>query len=264
MCIRDRIYETLNLDKVNEHYNDLMDIHETSLQQFTFGILSLEEKAKVEQYFWSIATRMFELVRHQKDFEDTAASLSDLLSDTYSCNFSVFQSLPDCWAVDHLFPVMPIHRLAERPIREAALVDLTCDSDGKIGQFIDTDSGQAKKTLSVHSVEEGKPYFMGAFLVGAYQETLGDLHNLFGDTDAVHVALNDKGYEVVDVVEGDTVGEVLTYVQYNLEVLVNNIRRASERSILKGQMTKSEARVLLKYYQEGLAGYTYLEEPENL
>jgi len=257
------IYETLDLTNAKEFYNDLIDIQENSLQLFTFGILSLEEKAKIEQYFWSIATRMFKLVRREKEQEDLAETLRKLLSDTFFCNFSVFQSLPDSWAVDQLFPVIPIHRHNKKPDREATLVDLTCDSDGKISHFIDVESGEPQNTLPVHAYDEATPYFFGVFLVGAYQETLGDLHNLFGDTDAVHVSIQDNGYQVVDVVEGDTVGEVLTYVQYNLEKLVNRIRRASDRSILEGQMTKSEARILMKYYQEGLAGYTYLEEPES-
>ena len=256
------IYETLDIENVNEYFNDLNDIQENSLQLFTFGILSLSEKAKIEQYFWSIASRMCQLVKDRKDFEDLYLELKELLSDTYFCNFSVFQSLPDSWAVGNLFPVQPIHRLDEKPNCEATLVDLTCDSDGKIAKFIDTNLGEPQPTLSVPKIDPNKPYFFGAFLAGAYQEILGDLHNLFGDTDAVHVSIHENGYTVEDVVEGDTVGEVLTYVQYNLEKLVNRIRRASERSIVEGQMSKSEARLLMRYYQQGLAGYTYLEEPE--
>ena len=257
------IYETLDLKNCNEYYHDLMDIHENSLQLFTLGILSLAEKAKVDQYFWSTATRMRTLIRTSKDHEDLYAALNVLLSDTYFCNFSVFQSLPDSWAVGQMFPVLPIHRLNHEPDREATLVDLTCDSDGKIAKFIDLETGEPRNTLPVHSYNPSQPYFLGVFLVGAYQEILGDLHNLFGDTDAVHVSIKDGGYSVDNVVEGDTVGEVLSYVQYNLEKLTGNIRKASEHSILEGRMTKIEARKLMRYYQEGLSGYTYLEEPEK-
>ena len=256
------IYETLDLLNANEYFHDLTDIHENSLQLFTFGILSLAEKAKIEQYYWSICTRMCQMVEGSKDHEDLYSDLRRLLSDTYFCNFSVFQSLPDSWAVGHMFPVMPIHKLRQKPDRDVTLVDLTCDSDGKIASFIDVEAGEPRNTLPVHRLEKGKPYYLGVFLVGAYQEILGDLHNLFGDTDAVHVSINESGYHVDDVVEGDTVGEVLSYVQYNLEKLTGQIRRAAEHSIVEGRMTKVEARRLMRYYQEGIAGYTYLEEPE--
>ena len=257
------IYETLNLKNINEFYNDLVEIHENSLKLFTFGILSLAEKARIEQYYWSIATRMCQIIKGSKDHEDLFIELKQLLSDTYFCNFSVFQSLPDSWAVGHMFPVLPIHQLNKEPDREVTLVDLTCDSDGKIASFIDVDTGEPRKTLPVHSYKPNKPYYLGVFLVGAYQEILGDLHNLFGDTDAVHISISEKGYNVNDVVEGDTVGEVLSYVQYNLEKLTNRIRRAAEKSIVQGQMTKTEARTLIHYYQQGLNGYTYLEESEG-
>ncbi len=257
------IYETLDLDNVNEYYHDLTDIQENSLQLFTFGILSLAEKAKIEQYFWSITTRMCKLVEGNSDYEDLYYSLSNLLSDTYFCNFSVFQSLPDSWAVNHMFPVLPIHKLDKKPEREVTLVDMTCDSDGKIASFIDVEAGEPRKTLPVQGYKPNEPYYLGVFLVGAYQEILGDLHNLFGDTDAVHVSINENGYSVDDVVEGDTVGEVLSYVQYNLEKLTANIRKAAEHSIIEGRMSKIEARTLMRYYQDGLAGYTYLEDTDN-
>ena len=256
------IYQTLSLKNINEFYNDLTEIHENSLKLFTFGILSLAEKAKIEQYYWSIATRMCELVKNSEDHEDLFIELKERLSDTFFCNFSVFQSLPDSWAVGHLFPVLPIHKLNEEPGREATLVDLTCDSDGKIASFIDIETGGTKKTLPVHSYQKDQAYYLGVFLVGAYQEILGDLHNLFGDTDAVHISIGKEGYRVNDVVEGDTVDEVLSYVQYNKEKLTNRVRRATEKSIARGEMTKTEARTLIHYYQNGLSGYTYLEETE--
>ena len=256
------IYETLSMENINEFYHDLMEIHDNSLQRFTFGILSLAEKAKIEQYYWAIATRMRQMAKNSKDHEDLFDDLKKLLSDTYFCNFSVFQSLPDSWAVGHIFPVLPIHQLNKLPDREVTLVDLTCDSDGKIANFIDIETGETRKTLPVHSCKPDEPYYLGVFLVGAYQEILGDLHNLFGDTDAVHISINNKGYHVENVVEGDKVGEVLSYVQYNLEKLTAKVRKAAEQSIVRGEMTKAEARTLMHYYQQGLNGYTYLEESE--
>ena len=222
------------------------------------------QRAKAENLCWVILTRMEKMARVHPDAEDMAKALRETLSDTYFCNFSVFQSMPDSWAVQQVFPVLPIHRLNEEPTRRATLVDLTCDSDGKIGQFIDTTGEYAKQKKTGLEVHEftGAPYYMGVFLVGAYQEILGDLHNLFGDTDAVHITVSSAGYSVDEVVEGDTVTEVLSYVQYNRHELVESIRRASEDSILKGTLTKNEAKALMKHYEEGLSGYTYLEDPE--
>ncbi|MES2856326.1 MAG: biosynthetic arginine decarboxylase, partial [Bdellovibrionota bacterium] len=259
------IHEQLNEKNITEFYHDVMHIRETILQLFTFGVLSLAQRAKAENLCWVILTKMEEMAWKMEDTSDLAASLQEILSDTYFCNFSVFQSMPDSWAVGQLFPVLPIHRLDEEPTRKAILVDMTCDSDGKIGQFIDADvtRGKSKKTaLEVHEMKEGQPYYMGVFLVGAYQEILGDLHNLFGDTDAVHITLTSSGYTVDHVVEGDTVTEVLSYVQYHRPELIESIRRASEASILAGTISKNEARVLMRHYEEGLSGYTYLEDPE--
>jgi arginine decarboxylase len=258
------IYEQVNDNNLHEFYHDVMHIRETILQLFTFGVLGLGQRAKAENLCWVILTKMEGIARKSEDAEDLAQTLQELLSDTYFCNFSVFQSMPDSWAVGQLFPVLPIHRLNEEPNRKAILVDLTCDSDGKIGQFIDENTqAQANKTaLEVHELREGQPYYMGVFLVGAYQEILGDLHNLFGDTDAVHITVTNAGYTVDHVVEGDTVTEVLSYVQYHRPELIESIRKASEESILSGTITKNEARALMKHYEEGLSGYTYLEDPE--
>jgi arginine decarboxylase len=265
--VQDLVYikEQLNANNLHEFYHDVLHIKETILQLFTFGVLSLEQRAKAENLCWVILTRMHSLARQVPDAEELQKPLQDLLSDTYFCNFSVFQSMPDSWAVGQLFPVLPIHRLNEEPNRQAILVDLTCDSDGKIGQFInisETAAGsRAKKAaLEVHEVKPNEPYFMGVFLLGAYQEILGDLHNLFGDTDAVHVTVTSAGYSVDEVVEGDTVTEVLSYVQYNRAELIESVRRAAEESIQNGSITKNESRLLLRIYEEGLAGYTYLED----
>lgn len=258
------IYATIDEENVKEFYHDLVDIKENSLQLFTFGILTLEQKAKIEKYFWSISTKMLKLLKDNTELKDLTDSLKNLLSDTYFCNFSVFQSMPDSWAVDQVFPFAPIHRHLEKPDREAVLVDLTCDSDGKIRRFIDHESEESATTLSVHRYDPATPYYFGAFLVGAYQEILGDLHNLFGDTDAVHVSLNETGYTIDSVVEGDTVAEVLSYVAYQREELMSLMRQACERSIEKNEMTTAEAKRLLNYYQQGLSGYTYLEDAENM
>ncbi len=258
------ILEQLNENNLIEFYHDVLHVKETSLQLFTFGVLTLPQRAKIENLSWVILTKMQQMARRNPDCEDLSKTLEDLLSDTYFCNFSVFQSMPDSWAVGQLFPVMPIHRLTEEPNRRAILVDLTCDSDGKIGQFIDCATGsKVKKTaLEVHTFDPTKPYYLGVFLVGAYQEILGDLHNLFGDTDAVHITVTSAGYTVDHVVEGDTVTEVLSYVQYQRPELIEGIRRASEESILSGAISKAEARLLMRHYEEGLSGYTYLEEQE--
>jgi arginine decarboxylase len=183
------------------------------------------------------------------------------MSDTYFCNFSLFQSIPDSWAIKQLFPVMPIHRLAERPTQHAVIGDITCDSDGKIDQFIDR--RDVKKTLPLHAFN-GEPYFLGVFLVGAYQEILGDLHNLYGDTHAVHVSLDDADNIVVDeVVKGDTVREVLDYVEFDVERLVNKFRADIEAAVREGRVNDGEMGAMLRFYEDGLQGYTYLEEPPH-
>lgn len=256
------IYEKVNKDNINECFNDLTQSKQEVLQLFTYGVLSLEQRAWCESMYFTIATKMMSIARSTADSEDIQAALSEELCDTYFGNFSLFQSVPDSWAVGQLFPVMPIHRLEEEPTRFATLADLTCDSDGKIEKFIDTENGDFRKTLQLHQFDEHNPYFIGVFLTGAYQEILGDLHNLFGDTDAVHIALSDLGYTIDHYVPGDTVTEVLTYVQYGRTELVDNVRQALEESIQKGTITKQDARLLIKHYEEGLSGYTYLEEPE--
>ena len=187
-------------------------------------------------------------------------NLDTLLSDTYFCNFSVFQSMPDSWAIKQLFPIMPIHRLNEAPTRRAVLGDITCDSDGKVDQFIDL--RDVKSTLELHPVTDGQPYYLGTFLLGAYQEILGDLHNLLGDTNAVHVTMEADGTANVDtVIKGDSVTEVLHYVQYSAEILINRVRKDVERAVRAGMLSVQESREFLGFYENGLAGYTYLEEP---
>ncbi len=254
------IYRSLSKDNINEYYNDLIEKKRDTLQLFTYGVLSLEQRAKAEDLFRAIATKIVDIARNNPELEDIKYALEQELSDTYFCNFSVFQSLPDSWALDQLFPIMPIHRLNERPDRRAVLVDLTCDSDGNITNFIDAETGGEQKYLEVHGLEPGNPYYMAVFLTGAYQEILGDLHNLFGDTDAVHVSLNENGYHIDHVVEGDDVKEVLQYVEYYRADLLERVRKATESSILKGTISRYEARLLLEHYERGLSSYTYLTE----
>ena len=256
------IYEKLTKDNLNECFNDLQQARSEANSLFTYGVLSLPQRAWAESMYFAIATKMIGLAQALEDGEDIVAALSQELCDTYFCNFSVFQSVPDSWAVGQLFPVMPIHRLDEKPSREATLADLTCDSDGKLEKFIDVETGKTKKTLPVHGFVPGKPYYLGVFLTGAYQEILGDLHNLFGDTDAVHVSITENSYTLDHYIPGDTVTEVLSYVQYRHYNMVDSIRSAAEESIQKGQIAKHEAKLLIKHYEEGLSGYTYLEEGE--
>ncbi|MFN7904088.1 MAG: biosynthetic arginine decarboxylase [Pseudobdellovibrionaceae bacterium] len=256
------IFEKVTKDNLNECFNDLSVAKQETLQLFTYGVLSLEQRAWCESMYFTIATKMLLIAKTTPDAEDITTQLSQELCDTYYCNFSVFQSVPDSWAVGQLFPVMPIHRLGEEPKRQATLADLTCDSDGKIEKFIDGLTGEYKRTLKIHDFKEGEQYYMGVFLTGAYQEILGDLHNLFGDTDAVHISLSDAGYTVDHYVPGDTVTEVLSYVQYGRGEMVDSVRQATEESIQKGTITKAEAKLLIKHYEEGLSGYTYLEELE--
>lgn len=244
---------------INEYYNDLIEKKRDILQLFTYGALSLEQRAKAEDLYWATATKIAELTQNMPDFEDLYYELAKDLSDTYFGNFSVFQSLPDSWALDQLFPVLPIHRLQEKPENTAIIVDLTCDSDGKISDFIDTQTGGTQKYLEVHNLKDTEAYYMGVFLTGAYQEILGDMHNLFGDTDTVYIRMHESGYNIEHYVEGDTVTDVLSYVSYTKPELTEKIRQSIEKNIKSGNLSKIEARLLMQHYELGLSGYTYFE-----
>jgi len=259
------IYTHVNSDNLNEYYNDLLEKKRDTNNMFSYGVLTLEQKARAEDLSWAITAKMVKIAKDVEDAEQIFWELEKELSDTYYCNFSVFQSLPDSWALQQVFPVMPIHRLDERPEQRAILVDLTCDSDGKITRFIDIDEGELQSYLEVHTLKEEEPYFLAAFITGAYQETLGDLHNLFGDTNAIHVTVNGDGnsFSIDHVVEGDSVEEVLSYVEYSKPTLVENIRLACEKSIVSGQLSKHDAKLFLNHYTQALSGYTYLEDPEE-
>ena len=239
-----------------ESFHDAVQLKEEAGSLFSLGYLNLEARARAERMFWKCCTRVLRTVRNLSDVPEELRDLEKSMADTYYGNFSVFQSAPDHWAVGQLFPAMPIHRLDEEPTRRGVIADLTCDSDGKIDRFIDPHA--AKSVLELHPFG-GDGYYIGVFLVGAYQEILGDLHNLFGDTDAVHVRLSDDGgYTVDHVVEGDTVQEVLQYVQHDPRDLSERVRRTIEKSLRAGQITLEESARLRKRYEQGLRDHTYL------
>jgi arginine decarboxylase len=250
-------YKDVSRKNVLEAYHDALEYKEEALQLFNLGNLSLEERVVAEDIFWAICQKLLKQVRDMREVPEELEGLERALSDTYFCNFSMFQSLPDIWAIDQLFPIMPIHRLGEEPTRRAVLADITCDSDGKIDHFIDR--RDVKSVLELHPIN-GQDYYLGIFLIGAYQEILGDLHNLFGNTNTVHVSLAaGGGYQIDHVVTGDTVTDVLKYVSYSREELVARLRRFAELAVRANRMTLEETRSMLRMYEEGLAGYTYLE-----
>jgi arginine decarboxylase len=252
------IHHDLKKKNLLESYHDAIQAVDESLSMFNVGALSVELRALVERLFWAVCSKIRKIVRELEFTPEELQGLEVLLSDTYFCNFSIFQSMPDSWAIKQLFPIMPIHRLNEVPTRRAVLGDITCDSDGKIDQFIDL--RDVRNTLQLHPYT-GEQYILGAFLLGAYQEILGDLHNLFGDTNAVHVSLDEDGEVNIDeFVKGDTVREVLAYVQYAAEELTSRLRKDVERAVRGGKLSLAESKQLLRFYEQGLDGYTYLEE----
>jgi len=255
------IYRDLSKKNFLEGYHDAVQSLDETLNLFNLGYLNIDLRATAEQLFWAVCLKLLRIVRELDYVPEELQGLESLLSDTYFCNFSIFQSMPDSWAVNQLFPIMPIHRLNQPPTRRAVLGDITCDSDGKIDQFIDL--RDVRNTLELHSYN-GEPYYLAAFLLGAYQEILGDLHNLFGDTNAVHVSIDDDGEVNLDaVIKGDTVREVLNYVQYSSEELVARMRKDVERAVRTGKISLDESRQFLRFYESGLEGYTYLEEPHQ-
>jgi len=248
--------EALSPERIEEVFHDALFAKERTQEYFASGVFSLRDKADAEQLYLATLHALQQAIGDDKgSFPEIAAHIDSALVDRYFCNFSVFQSLPDHWAIDQLFPIMPIHRLLEPPTRRGTLQDITCDSDGVIDRFVGGRKG--KPSLELHPVFEGEPYILGIFLTGAYQEILGDLHNLFGDTNAVHVRLTDQGYEVTDLVHGDTVTEVLNYVQFHASDLLATFRRKVGNA--KG-LSRQEANSFIADFVAGLEGYTYLEE----
>ncbi len=252
-------YRSIVSRNLLESYHDAQQALDAALNLFSLGYLPLEQRCLAENFFWAICRKIQKMSKELDFMPEELEGLEAMLSDTYFCNFSLFQSMPDSWAIKQLFPIMPIHRLDEEPTHHAVLGDITCDSDGKVDQFIDR--RDVKKTLALHEFSGGD-YYMGAFLVGAYQEILGDLHNLFGDTHAVHVHLTPQGEVILDeVIKGDTVREVLDYVQYKSDSLVAGLRRSVELAVREGRLNYEEAGRLVRFYEDGLHGYTYLEDP---
>ncbi|HPB05665.1 MAG TPA: biosynthetic arginine decarboxylase, partial [Prolixibacteraceae bacterium] len=252
-----KIWDNLNQTGMLESWHDAQQIREESLDRFALNLLDLKTRALIERLFWSIAREVFDMATEIKHIPFELKQLPKMLADKYFCNFSLFQSLPDSWAIDQIFPIMPIHRLEEKPIKNATIQDITCDSDGKIDNFISTKN--VSYYLPLHKLKSTEPYYIGVFLVGAYQEILGDLHNLFGDTNAVHVSVNEKGYHIDQIIDGETVAEVLDYVQYSAKKLVRTVETWVTASVKQGKITASEGKEFLSNYRSGLYGYTYLE-----
>jgi arginine decarboxylase len=251
-------YNNLTIRNLLEGYHDAQQALELAMNLFAGGYLPLDQRSLAENLYWAICRKIQRLVRQLEFVPEDLQGLDALLSDTYFCNFSLFQSMPDSWAIKQLFPVMPIHRLNEQPTSNAVLGDITCDSDGKIDQFIDR--RDVKRTLPLHKFN-GEPYYLGAFLLGAYQEILGDMHNLFGDTNAVHVRLGESGEVLLDtLIKGDTVREALEYVEFDVNALTKKMRTDVEQAVRDNRIDYSECGRFLRFYEEGLQGYTYLED----
>ncbi len=251
-------YRSIGERRLVECYHDAQQAREQALQMFNLGYLSLVHRGLVERLYWATCARIRDACRRLESVPEELEGLEAVLSDIYFCNVSVFQSLPDSWAIDQLFPIMPIHRLGERPGRKAVLADITCDSDGKIDRFVSL--RETKRTLEVHDLRDGEPYYLAAFLVGAYQETLGDLHNLFGDTHVVHIKLHEEGgWWIEETVKGDTAAEVLRYMRYDVDRLLPQLARDCERAVREGRLSLAESQALRRFYDGELNGYTYLE-----
>ncbi len=252
------IWDRLDSARLFESWHDALQIREEALDLFSLGLLDLRTRAQIEKLFWSIAREVGEIAGGMKHVPEDLRKISKMIPDKYFCNFSLFQSLPDSWAIDQLFPIVPISRLDEKPTRTCTIQDITCDSDGKIANFISAQG--TSSALPVHPLKPGEPYYLAVFLVGAYQEILGDMHNLFGDTNAVHVSVFKDRYEIDQIIEGETVDEVLDYVQYNPKKLVRNLETWVTASMKAGTITPEEGRDFISTYRSGLFGYTYLEK----
>ena len=251
-------FNNLTTRNALEGYHDAQQALDMALNLFSGGYLPLTQRVQAETLYWAILLKLQKLVQQMDEVPEDLQNLDEQLSSTYFCNFSLFQSIPDSWAIKQLFPVMPIHRLQERPTEHAVLGDITCDSDGKIDQFIDR--RDVKRTLPLHAFGDD-PYYLGVFLVGAYQEILGDMHNLFGDTHAVHIRLDGDGNVVLEaVIKGDTVQEVLDYVEFDAEMLLHRMRVDVEAAVREGRIELEQSGRLLRFYEDGLHGYTYLED----
>ena len=251
------IWDKLSTRSMLEDWHDAEDIREEALDLFRHGIIDLKTRAQIESLYWAISHEVAELAHHQKHVPDDLRNLDKQMADKYFCNFSLFQSMPDSWGIDQLFPIMPIDRLKEQPKRSAQLQDITCDSDGKISAY--ANGGQQTNYLPLHTIRDGEHYYIGVFLVGAYQEILGNMHNLFGDTNAVHITVNEEGYTIDKTIDGETVADVLEYVQYDPKKLVRRLEIWVAKAIKEGKITSDEGKEFISNYRAGLYGYTYLE-----
>ena len=251
------IWCNLNPRSMLEDWHDAEQIRDEALELFSHGLVDLKTRAEIEAMYWSVSHEINMLAKQMKHVPEELLGLDKLLADKYFCNFSLFQSLPDSWAIDQLFPIMPIQRLDERPTRNATLQDITCDSDGKIANFVV--NGRPSHVIPLHTLKKNEPYYLGVFLVGAYQKILGDMHNLFGDTNAAHISVKDGKYHIDQIFDGETVEEVLNYVQYNPKRLVRQLEQWVTKSVKAGKITLDEGKEFLANYRSGLYGYTYLE-----
>ena len=251
------IWDNLNPRSMMEDWHDAEQIREEALDLFSHGMVDLQTRAEIERMYWSVCREINSMAKTLKHQPEELKKLDKLLADKYFCNFSLFQSLPDSWAIDQLFPIVPLQRLNERPTRSATIQDITCDSDGKIANFVT--NRNISHILPVHTVRKNEPYYLGVFLVGAYQEILGDMHNLFGDTNAVHISVKDGKYSIDQIFDGETVEEVLSYVQYKPKELVRQLERWVTKSVKQGKISLEEGKEFLSNYRSGLYGYTYLE-----
>ena len=251
------IWDNLNPRTMMEDWHDAEQIREEALDLFSHGMVDLQTRAEIERMYWSVCREVNSMAKSMKHLPEELKGLDKLLADKYFCNFSLFQSLPDSWAIDQLFPIVPLQRLDERPTRSATIQDITCDSDGKIANFVT--NRHLSHILPVHTIKKNDPYYLGVFLVGAYQEILGDMHNLFGDTNAVHISVKDGKYNIDQIFDGETVEEVLSYVQYNPKKLVRQLEIWVTKSVKAGKISLEEGKEFLSNYRSGLYGYTYLE-----
>ncbi len=255
-------YALINEENYQEAYHDAIQFKQEAISLFNFSYLSLKERARAEQLYWACCAKLFEIIKNQEEITEELKELAKVLTSIYYINLSVFQSTPDHWAIDQLFPIMPIHRLNEQPNKRAILADLTCDSDGKISQFVNPKGKLPKNFLELHPLEKNQPYYLGMFLVGAYQEIMGNLHNLFGDTNVVHIRTHPQGYKIEQFVRGDSISEVLEQTQYSGEALLENLRRHTEQALEKDLISLAESRRLLNNYERGLSHYTYLKKED--
>ena len=251
------IWDNLNPRTMLEDWHDAEQIREDALDLFEHGLVDLKTRAEIERMYWSVCREINSIAKSLKHVPEELKGLDKLLADKYFCNFSLFQSLPDAWAIDQIFPIVPLQRLNERPTRSATLQDITCDSDGKIANFVT--NRNISNILPVHTLRKNEPYYLGVFLVGAYQEILGDMHNLFGDTNAAHITVKDGRYHIDQIIDGETVEEVLEYVQYNPKKLVRQLEVWVTKSVKQGKISLEEGKEFLSNYRSGLYGYTYLE-----